>query len=43
MTLRKKYSKEYNLNAISLVLEQGYKLTEAVSSLDIIPICWDAG
>ena len=35
MTLRKKYSKEFKLDAISLVLELGYKRTEAARSLDI--------
>ena len=35
MDIRKKYSKEYKLDAISLVLEQGYSRVEAASSLDI--------
>lgn len=35
MTLRKKYSREFKLDAISLVLKQGYKRTEAARSLDI--------
>ena len=35
MGTRKKYSKEFKLDAISLVLEQGYTRTEAASSLDI--------
>jgi transposase len=37
MTERKKYSKEYKLDAINLVLEQGYKRTEAARSLEINP------
>ena len=35
MTKRKQYSKEFKLDAISLVLDQGYKKTEAAKSLDI--------
>ena len=37
MTLRKQYSKEFKLDAISLVLEQGYTRSEAARSLDIRP------
>ena len=32
---RKSYTKEFKLDAIALVLEQGYKTTEAAKSLDI--------
>ncbi len=35
MTTRKKYSKEYKLDAISLVTEQGYSRAEAARSLGI--------
>ena len=35
MTTRKKYSKEYKLDAVSLVLEQGYTRIEAARSLEI--------
>jgi transposase len=35
MTTRKKYSKEFKLDAISLVLEQGYSQTEATRNLSI--------
>lgn len=35
MTIRKKYSKEFKLDAVSLVLEQGYERSEAAQSLDI--------
>jgi len=35
MTTRKKYAKEFKLDAISLVLEQGYTRTEAARSLGI--------
>ena len=35
MTTRKKYSKEFKLDAISLVLDQGYTRTDAGKSLDI--------
>ena len=35
MTTRKKYSKEFKLDAISLVLDQGYTRTEAARSLGI--------
>lgn len=35
MTTRKKYSKEYKLDAVSLVLDQGYTVTEAARSLEI--------
>jgi transposase len=37
MTTRKKYSKEFKLDAISLVLEQQYSRVEAARSLDINP------
>ncbi len=35
MTTRKKYSKEFKLDAISLVLEQHYSRAEAARSLEI--------
>jgi transposase len=35
MTTRKQYTKEFKLDAISLVLEQGYKQAEAARSLGI--------
>ena len=35
MTKRKKYSKEFNLDAVSLVVEQGYTRAEAARSLGI--------
>ncbi len=35
MTKRKKYPKEFKLDAISLVIEQGYTRSEAARSLDI--------
>ena len=35
MTTRKKYSKEFKLDAVSLVLDQGYTRREAARSLDI--------
>lgn len=35
MTTRKKYSKEFKLDAISLVLEQNYSRAEAARSLGI--------
>ena len=35
MTTRKKYSKEFKLDAVSLVLDQGYTRKEAAKSLDI--------
>jgi transposase len=35
MTTRKKYPKEFKLDAISLVLDQGYTRTEAAISLGI--------
>ena len=35
MTTRKKYSREFKLDAISLVLEQGYTQVEAARSLEI--------
>jgi transposase len=37
MTVRKQYSKEFKLDAISLVVEQGYTRAEAARSLDIKP------
>ena len=35
MTKRKQYSKEFKLDAISLVLDQGYTSPQAASSLGI--------
>ncbi len=35
MATRKKYSKEFKLDAVSLVTDQGYTRTEAARSLDI--------
>lgn len=35
MNTRKKYSKEFKLDAISLVLEQGYSRVEAAKSLEV--------
>ena len=35
MTKRKKYSKEFKLDAISLVLDQGYTRAEAARSLEL--------
>ncbi len=35
MTTRKKYPKEFKLDAVSLVTEQGYSRTEAAKSLEI--------
>jgi len=35
MAVRKKYSKEFKLDAVSLVKEQNYKLSEAARSLGI--------
>ena len=35
MTTRKKYSKEFKLDAVSLVLDQGYTRREAAKSLDV--------
>ena len=35
MATRKKYSKEFKLDAVSLVLEQGYSRKEAATSLDL--------
>lgn len=35
MLIRKKYSKEFKLDAISLVEDQGYRVTEAAKSLGL--------
>ena len=35
MTIRKRYSKEFKLDAVSLVVEQGYSRADAARSLDI--------
>ena len=35
MNVRKKYSKEFKLDAVSLVLEQGYSRAEAARNLDL--------
>ena len=37
MATRKKYSKEFKLDAVSLVTEQGYTRSEASRSLGINP------
>lgn len=37
MTTRKNYSREFKLDAVSLVLEQGYTRAEAGRSLEINP------
>ena len=37
MSTRKKFSKEFKEDAVSLVTEQGYSRKEAASSLDISP------
>jgi len=37
MTIRKKYSKEFKLDAISLVIEQGYSRAEAARNLGVSP------
>ncbi len=37
MTKRKQYSKEFKLDAVSLVAEHGYTRSEAARSLDINP------
>lgn len=37
MATRKKYPKEFKLDAVSLVLDQGYTRIEAARSLDINP------
>ena len=38
MPSRKTYSKEFKLNAVSLVLEQGYTRSDAAKSLGINPV-----
>lgn len=38
MAVRKKYSKKFKLDAVSLVLEQGYGCSEAAKSLGIQPL-----
>lgn len=43
MTVRKKYSKEFKPDTVSLVTEQGYTHSEAAKSLGIntnMPGCW---
>jgi transposase len=35
MTTRKKYSREFKLDAVSLVVDQGYTRSEAARSLSI--------
>lgn len=37
MTIRKKYSKEFKLDAVSLVLDQGYTRAEASKNLGLNP------
>lgn len=43
MSQRKKYAKEFKIDAINLVQEQGYSCSEAAKSLDIpydLLNCW---
>ena len=35
MVIRKQYTKEFKLDAVSLVLDQGYMISEAARSLEI--------
>ena len=37
MSLRKKYSQEFKLDAVSLALEQGYSRAEASRNLEVNP------
>ena len=37
MNVRKQYSKEFKLDAVSLVLEQGYSRSEAARNLGVTP------
>ena len=37
MTKRKPYSKQFKIDAVKLVTEQGYKLSEAARNLGIHP------
>ncbi len=39
MTARQRYSKEFELDAMGLVTDQGYTRIETARSLGIIPIC----
>ena len=43
MATRKKYSKEFKLDAVSLVKDQGYNRSEVARSLGINTPCWVAG
>jgi transposase len=38
MKKRKTYSKQFKIDAVKLVTEQGYKLSEAARNLDIHPV-----
>jgi len=40
---RKQYSKEFKLDAISLVLEQGFTRKEAAEASKSMLRCWDGG
>ena len=37
MTKRKKFSRQFKIDAVRLVIEQGYRVTEAARSLGIHP------
>jgi transposase-like protein len=40
---RKSYSKQFKIDAVKLVTEQGYKATEAARSLELTMACSDVG
>ena len=37
MTKRKTYSKQFKIDAVKLVIEQGYKISDAARNLEIHP------
>ena len=43
MSVRKKYAKEFKLDAVSLVLDQGYTQAKREEAWASIPTCWAAG
>ena len=43
LNLRKKYSKEFKLDAVSLVIDQDFAEQKQPEVLVLMPICWVAG
>jgi transposase len=40
---RRKFTREFKEEAVKLITEQGYKISEAARNLGVIAMYWDAG